>query len=141
MTYTDLDQALEALKKIQDTAYVYRHTMDVLFVDAATAAPEASTEGRGRVMEMISTLSYQLTADPENLDLIAYLESQNDRLTPVQRRQVELFKKDCMQIARIPQEEYVAYNVLVNEADGIWKKAKAESDYSAFAPTLQKLVD
>ena len=141
MAYTDLHQALSAFQKIQDTAYVYRHTIDVLFVDASTAAPENSTEGRGRVMEMISMLSYQLTANPENLVLIEYLEQHTDDLTPQQRRQVELFKKDCLQISRIPQEEYVAYNILINEADGIWKKAKAANDFSAFATTLEKLVE
>ena len=141
MKYTDLQSALDALKKIQDTHYVYQHVMGVLFVDAATAAPEKSVEGRGKVMEMFSGLSYDLIANPDNLELVKYLEDNSEALTPVQRRQVELLKKDCQQISRIPQEEYIAYNVLINEADTIWKKAKAENDFAAFAPTLQKIVE
>ena len=141
MQYTDLNTALEALKKIQDTHYVYRHTMEIVSIDAATAAPENSVEGRGKVMEMFSGLSYQLIADPANLDLIAFLKAHDGLLTQAQRRQVALFKRDSQQISRIPQEEYVAYNVLINEADAIWKKAKANNDFASFAPTLQKIVD
>ncbi len=141
MHFTDLKAALEAFQKIQDTHYVYRHAMEIVSIDAATAAPEDSTQGRGRVMEMFSGLSYQLIANPDNLELIAFLEAHNDDLTQVQRRQVEVFKRECQRISRIPQEEYVAYNVLINEADGIWRKAKADNDFAAFAPTLKKIVE
>ena len=141
MKYKDLQTALEALKKLQDTHYVYDHVMQVVSIDAATAAPENSVEGRSKVMEMFSGLNYGLIADPENLELVTFLEAHSEELTQAQRRQVELLKRDCQQISRIPQEEYVAYNVLINEADSIWRKAKNDNDFAAFAPTLQKIVD
>ena len=141
MKYTDLSAALEALNELQRKNYIFRHAMDILYLDAATAAPSGSVEGRGMVMGELSQMSYALIADPNNLDLIAFLESHDADLNPVQRRTVEILKKECTQISRIPQEEYVAYTMLINEADGIWKKAKTENDYASFAPTLQKIID
>ncbi len=139
MYYQDVTAALTAFDEIQEKIYVYRHAMDVLYVDGSTAAPEASTQGRGKVMEMFSGISYGLIADPGNMELIEYLEQQE--LDPVRARQVALFKKDCQQTSRIPQEEYVAYNVLINEADGVWRRAKTENDFDSFAPYLGKIVE
>lgn len=140
MKYNDLNTALDSLKAIQDTHYVYRHGMDILSIDEATAAPEASAEGRGRVLEYFSSRVYELISNPENMDLVQYLEEHKGELTPEQNRQVELLKKDCQQFAKIPQEEYVAYTVLLNEAGGIWRKAKNQNDFGAFAPVLEKIV-
>ncbi len=141
MSILDLQTGLDALKRIQDTSYVYRHVMEIISVDEATAAPEDSAEGRGRVMEHFSTLSYQLIADPKNLELTDFLEQHRNELTREQLRQVELLKKQCQQISRIPQDEYVAYNLLLNDASGIWRKAKNENDFPAFAPVLEKIVE
>lgn len=141
MKYTDLNTALEALKELQDTRYVYSHAMDILSIDEATAAPENSAQGRGRVLEHFSSRMYQLIADPANMELVTFLEENGEALTPEQRRQTELLKKDCQQFAKIPQEEYVAYQVLLNESNGIWRKAKNENDFAAFAPVLEKIVD
>ena len=114
--------------------------MGVLGVDAATVAPRASAPGRGKTMEVLSGVIYKLISDPENLTLCAYLEAHSDALTPMQRRQTELLRKNAEQYARIPEEEYVAYSVLLNEAEDVWRKAKIENDFPAFAPFLEQIV-
>lgn len=139
--YNDLNKALEKLTEIQDTRYIYFHAMDILSIDESTAAPQDSGEGRGRVLEHFSGKLYEVIANPENLALVDFLEEHSAELTQEQRRQVELLKKDCQQFAKIPQDEYVAYQVLLNEASGVWRKAKNDNDFAAFAPVLQKIVD
>ena len=66
MEYTSLSQAAEALEKLQQTMAAYRQASGVLGLDAATAAPSGSWEGRGKTMEVLSKLSYDLTANPQN---------------------------------------------------------------------------
>lgn len=141
MEFTDLSAALEKLERIEATSAAYNHAMGILSVDGSTAAPEDSSEGRGRTMEVLSGVVYELTADPENLELAKYLLAHEGELSPMQRRQAELLKKSCEQISRIPQEEYVAYSVLMNQADTVWKKAKNNNDYASFAPILEKVVE
>ena len=46
--------------------------MGVMWVDAATAAPEDSAEGRGRTMQVLSGVVYKLWADPASLEAAAY---------------------------------------------------------------------
>ena len=115
-------------------------SMGVLSVDASTAAPSESAEGRGRTMAVLSGLVYGLVADPENQTLIAWLNDHAAELDEATRRRAQLLKKQADQISRIPQDEYVAYNVLLNKADGIWRKAKTTNDFALFAPVLEELV-
>lgn len=141
MKYESVKEALEALDRLQRNQSAYSHAMGVLQLDAATAAPKGSWEGRGKTMEVLSQVSYDLTANPENGELLSYLEENRASLDAVRRRQVEVLRKEYDQLHRIPAEEYVAYSVLLNDAQAVWEKAKNEDDFPAFAPYLQKIVD
>ncbi len=140
MSYTDLNAALAKFDQSEATASAYGHAMAALSLDAATAAPPASAEGRGKTMAILSGIIYEMAASAETRELLEYLSAHASELDPVHRRQVEVRKKGCDQLIRIPQEEYVAYNVLVSKAEGIWRKAKVENDFAAFAPVLEEIV-
>ena len=141
MKYESVAQAIEALNKHQSTMAAYNHALGVLFHDAATAAPSDSWEGRGRTMEVMSRITYDLETNPESGELLTYLEAHADELDDLQRRQVEVMRKSYDQMHKVPAEEYVAYSVLLNDAQNVWEKAKNEDDFPAFAPYLEKIVD
>ena len=141
MKFENVTQALEALEKYQRTMAAYNHALGVMYHDASTVAPADSWEGRGKTMEIMSQITYDLETAPENVAMIEYLEANADALTPQQRRQVEVLRKNYDDMRKVPAEEYVAYSVLMNEAQNVWEKAKNENDYASFAPVLQKIVD
>ena len=141
MQYESLNQAIEAMEKYERTRAAYDHAMGVLYLDATTAAPSDSWEGRGKTMEILSELQYALETDPQKALWLAYLEEHADELDALNRRKIQVIRKTFDQMHRIPQEEYVAYSVLLNEAQNIWHKAKAENDFASFAPCLEKIVD
>ncbi len=141
MKYESLEQAVQALKKHQQTMAAYNHAMGVLYLDATTAAPIDTWEGRGRTMEIMSEITYNLSTSPEMGALLSYLEENADALDPQTRREVEVLRKNYDQTQRIPAEEYIAYNVLMNDAQGVWSKAKNENDFAAFAPYLEKILE
>ena len=140
MEYTSLPQALEALEKLQSTLFAYNHAMGILSQDASTAAPEGSWEARGKTMEVLTRVCYDLTADPRNGILYDYLSAHASELTPIQARELEVLKKNYDRMRRIPAREYVDYSVLLNEADAVWHRAKPANDFAAFAPYLEKIV-
>ena len=141
MPYTNLNDAIARLDEIEATAAAYGHAMGVLSLDAATAAPLDSAEGRGKTMALLSNVIYELAASADTRELIEFLTAHADELDPDRRRMVELRKKGCEQLVRIPQEEYVAYNVLLNKAEGVWRVAKQNNDFPSFAPVLEEIVD
>lgn len=141
MKYESVQQAVDALRKLQQTQAAYNHAMGVLYLDATTAAPSDTWEGRGKTMEVMSQVTYDLIANPENGELLTYLETNAEALDAQTKREVEVLRKSYDQIHRIPAEEYVAYSVLLNDAQNVWHTAKLNNDFDAFAPYLEKIVD
>lgn len=141
MKYESVQQAREALRKLEQTQAAYNHALGVLYLDATTAAPSDTWEGRGKTMEVMSQITYDLLVNDENDELLSYLEAHADELDAQTKREVEVLRKSYDQIHRIPAEEYVAYSVLINDAESVWHKAKPEDDFAAFAPYLEKIVD
>lgn len=140
MKYETLDQAVQALKEYQRTMSAYNHAMNALYLDATTAAPAGSAEGRGKTMEVLSKVTYDLMANPDIARMLEMLEAHADQLDPQTRREAEVIRKSYDQMHRIPAHEYVEYSVLMNDAQSVWAKAKVENDFAAFAPYLEKIV-
>ena len=140
MKYESANQALEQLQKLSKTYMAYVHALGVMELDAATAAPSESFEGRGITAGILSEAMYSLIADPQNGTLIAYLKDHADQLNDMQLREVEVLEKKYQQMNRIPADEYVAFNVLCNDAQVNWEKAKNSNDFTVFYPYLEKLV-
>lgn len=140
MKFETTKQALEALSRLQETLAAYNHVMGVTGLDASTSAPKGSYEGRGKAMGILSRVTYDLMANPENEEMLSVLEADLDSLTVQQKREVELLRKNYDQLHRIPAEEYVEFNVLLNDAETFWEKAKLENNFDLFAPYLEKVV-
>ena len=140
MKFETIEKAVEALKLLQRTSAAYNHAIGVLYLDATTAAPKDSWEGRGKTMEILSKVTYDLIANPDNGDLLNYLEANMDSLDPQTQAETRKIRKEYNQIHRIPAEEYVAYSVLLNDAENVWEKAKNADDFASFAPYLEKIV-
>ena len=141
MKFESVEQAVAALEKHLQTMAAYNHALGVLYHDGSTAAPKESWQGRSQTMGIMSEITYELSTKPEIGEMLTFLEANRTELTPIQQRQVEVLRKGFDQMHKIPAEEYVAYSVLVNDAENIWAKAKNENDFAAFAPYLEKIVD
>jgi len=141
MKYSSLNEAVTAFKKLQQTQSAYNHAMGVLYLDATTAAPSDTWEGRGKTMEILSEITYSLIANEENAKLFDFLKARDQELDPQTRRELEVLRKSYDQLHRIPPQEYVAYSVLLNDAQNAWHKAKNNDDFNAFAPYLEQIVE
>lgn len=141
MNIQNINEALAALSAVEEKTSALNHAIGMIAFDAETTAPKNTTEGRGRSMGILSGYLYELIAAPENRELLSYLEAHADELSEKDCRRAEIMKKSCDQLSRIPQEEYVAYTILLNEAQAVWEKAKNENDFPAFAPYLEKIVE
>ncbi len=141
MNFESVQHALEKMRKLEKINAAYIHALGVMEVDEATAAPADSWEGRSTTMGVLSEAVYDLIANPENGELFSYLKDHQEELDEVGRREVEVMDRNYQRMNRIPAEEYVAYNVLLNEAQMNWKKAKAADDFRIFKPYLEQIVE
>ena len=141
MQFENTAQALTALRDWEQTMAAYNHAEGVLYLDATTVAPKDTWDGRGRTMEILSKVVYELSTKEENGEILSYLEAHMDQLEPQAKREVEVARKQYDQTRRIPADEYVAYSVLLNDAQAVWVEAKNENDFARFAPYLEKIVE
>lgn len=141
MSYPSVDAALKALRDLEAKISAYNHALGVLSLDAATAAPKDTAEGRGRTMGVLSQVVYDLLANSNNAALAEHLEAHKEALDPAARRELQLFRREFQKLSRIPAKEYVDYQILVNDAQAVWEDAKNQNDFQRFLPYLEKIVE
>jgi len=141
MHFENTAAALAALRDWEQTMAAYNHAEGVLYLDATTVAPKDTWEGRGKTMEILSKITYELNTREENGQIISCLEQHMDELDPQAKREVEVARKYFDRTRRVPADEYVAYSVLLNEAQAVWADAKNDNDFARFSPYLEKIVE
>lgn len=67
------NEAVKALKKLEATLGAYSHVLGVTSLDASTAAPKGTSEGRGQVFGILSEVIYGLLVNPENEAILSAL--------------------------------------------------------------------
>ena len=134
-------EAIKIFRTMHDKLHAIHHALGVVHYDAATVAPKASAEGRGKTMGIMTEMSYNIQTAPEVKEAVEWLLSNKDQLTPAEYREVTEFNKSNEFISSIPMQEYVDYTILINEAEDVWHRAKNESDADAFLPYLEKIFE
>lgn len=127
---------LEYVKKMT----AYNEALSLMFWDLRTGAPKKGVEQRSEVIGMISQEVFQMSTSNVMANFIAKLE-QAEGLSEITRKTVEECKKEYERNKKIPQDEYKEYVVLQSKAESVWEQAKTASDFQAFRPYLEKLVE
>ena len=112
---------------------------NIVYYDAMTAAPEKAAEGRGRALEYLSGEEYRLRTSRKMKNALATLAAHSAELDDVRRRELSFYTRTSDYISSIPEDEYVSYTVMLNEAESVWRRAKRENDYAAFEPYLKSI--
>lgn len=133
--------AKEKLYALEKKLAAYHHAMGILMYDGSTTAPSATAANRGETLSMLGEEAYKLNTSPETVSILQELAADKDALDAKTRRLVELRLRDMEEISKIPMDEYLAYQRLINESDDVWHKAKANDDYDSFAPYIDKIVE
>ncbi|MBQ9413185.1 MAG: carboxypeptidase M32 [Oscillospiraceae bacterium] len=135
------EEAIERLYALQKKLSAYSHAMGLLNYDGVTTAPKGTAANRGETMGVLSEELYRLTTGPDTVELLEFLAGQRESLGQKDRRIVYLMLKDIRRMQAIPMEEYIAYQMLLVEADDVWHKAKEQNDWPAFRPYLERIFD
>lgn len=136
----NLKDALQQLELLQKKMYAYTCAESALYLDGVTVAPKDTAQGRGVALGILAGERHKIFANPEVGELLDYLLSHKDELDSLVKRQAEVLMRQYRQLTLIPQDEYMDYAMLTNEASDIWHKAKEDSNFELFRPVLERLV-
>lgn len=110
--------------------------------DEQVNLPPDSADRRADQMALLAELHHAEAADPALGDCLSVLESDEDgTFTKDERAVVREARRVFDRIARLPAEFVARKAVLDSEAFHAWERARAESDFAAFRPFLERQLD
>ncbi len=137
----ELNSLRERLMALQKKLSAYNHAIGLIDYDGVTGAPKATAANRGETLGILGEEVYKLSTGPETIELLDALHERESELDEKTSRMVFLMRKDLEEMRKIPMEEYLAHQKLVNDASAVWHEAKEKSDYALFEPYLARMVE
>jgi carboxypeptidase Taq len=135
-----MNQLYEKLTPYLEQRRMIQTSLTLFEWDLETMAPDRAVERTATVMELLQDGLRKAILEPETKQTIEALKEAAD-LTPGEEAVVRELSLELEKMEAIPAEEYRAYANLQAKAASIWSDAKEKNDFSAFAPTLEKVVD
>ena len=132
---------LEKYRKIQEKQKAYGYVLNIVGWDSQTEAPKKAFEYRAKMLSVISKDLFQLTTSQDTQDVINGLYNQIDDLEDSVQREIRKAKKQLDKTTKIPENEFVEYQTLLNLSQRVWEEAKESNDWNLFKGNLSKLID
>lgn len=129
----------ELFSRMEKAEYLKYTLNSLLYWDKITYMPPGGIEYRSRVMGFMGEELHRLMGEPRLTGLITYFQ-QNSGADPVADAAVKRLWRSASYVEKIPQAEYIDYIRLVANAEQVWARAKAENDFPAVLPYLERLM-
>jgi carboxypeptidase Taq len=134
-----LEQLKGRLGEVTDLGKITR----LLSWDQQTVMPPAGNGHRADQAATVQRLAHELFTDPEVGRLLDELRPLEDSLDPDSddARLIALARRDYEKAVGVPASLRAAMARAAAEARPFWVKAKAESDFGSFLPSLERIVE
>lgn len=118
----------------------YTYILTLMQWDLETEMPPKAQAQTASAVSFVSERLYDAMTDEVFIATLKQQENSSD-ITDVERKMIAELLLDVNKMSRIPKEEYVEYQELLNYAHTIWIEAKDKADYSHFEPALAKIIN
>src|SRR5215467_5807184 len=134
-----LEQLKERLAEVTDLGKVMR----LLSWDQQTMMPSAGTGHRADQTATVQQLAHERFTDPEVGRLLDELRPLEESLDPDSddATLIALVRRDYEKAVDVPASLRAAMARAAAEARPVWVKAKTESDFPSFLPSLERIVE
>ena len=134
-----LQDSLNRLKEFDKELCILRDALAVLEFDQETAMPEENVDERSRQQAALSAVIQKKATDRALRSVVDSIDEQElssaaDRAL-VRRHKRFLRTEGCLDEGFVAEEKK-----LTCVASAFWQKARAENDFSLFAPYLEKII-
>jgi carboxypeptidase Taq len=147
-TYEQFEERVRRISNVGNAAGILRWDQEVVM-------PDEGTPARAQQLSTLSSLGHDLLTADETGDLLAELEggettqssrdvsgeTANSDLADERAAVVREIRRQYDRETSVPGDLVEELSATASNAHPTWKGAKADDDFEAFAPTLEKLVD
>ena len=132
----------ELLSRIKDVI-VLGTAGGIIHWDMETMMPPGAIEQRSEQLALLSRINHQLSTDPEIGRLLKIIQTspESKGLNQIQKRNTYLINKSYSEQTSLPEKLVAELAKQEALTVSVWKKAKAQKNFSIFKPDLQKLFD
>jgi len=130
--YDDVLEQFERVTYLQDGGSYLNWDQEVMM-------PDAGTPARAKQLSTISGVRHDLLTDDVVADGLAELDESS--LPQPQAAEVREVRRQYERAARVPRDLVERISEETSNALPVWKEAKAESDWSTFAPKVETLLN
>ncbi|WP_226022010.1 carboxypeptidase M32 [Halomicrobium salinisoli] len=129
--YEEFEDHVRRLTYVGDAAGVLQWDQEVVM-------PEGGTPARSKQTSALSTLKHELLTDDRLGEWLDELESAD--LDPEREAVVREVRRDHERAVRVPSDLVERISETTSNALPVWKQARQEDDFDAFADTLEEIV-
>ncbi|MGB1539665.1 MAG: carboxypeptidase M32 [Rickettsiales bacterium] len=132
--YRALESAFRELAELRAAA-------GILQCLAGIHLPENAPEIPGKVLAALSGIDHELMTRPEIEAALDAAEADKGNLTPKEQRNLELMRREWIYASALDKALVEDLAKAEHECHEVWKEAKKTSDFEAYAPAQQKVLD
>lgn len=137
----ELQRNLSYVNQVLTNAETYDHAVRIINYDQETICPPKAMEEQGHVMAVLQNQAFRLRKDPEFIRAGEYLFQHIEELGDFDQALAKSLHRDYLRTKHITPELQHEFDATYNQAFIDWLNAKKQSDFSVFAPSLQKVRD
>lgn len=132
--------AYDSLSALAAEIHAFRTTLSLLWWDEETGMPPKAIAWRARQTETLSAHAHRLSTSTEFGDLLARAEDEEKTPDTTRAANLRLWREDYDHKRKLPTD-FVAEEASVGtHARTAWAAARANNDFPAFLPWLEKQV-
>ncbi|WP_455137868.1 carboxypeptidase M32 [Thermophilibacter sp.] len=131
---------LESLDELERRLFSLRYAIDEIGSLGPVIDPPRATEERAEALAELERQRAQTLSNPLVGGVLERLGKCPELLSDTQKAQLRVLGRDRDELVRVPADEQAAFSRLTCEAEDVWRRAKAASDWESFAPYLDRIV-
>lgn len=138
-----MSETLDKLKEYLKINENYSVATSLLYWDMETAMAKDGFESESNALSFFSTEAFRRGTSEELYGYLTALSepSEFEKLDDVWKFIVKTMKKNADEDRRVPVDFFNEFIKAQSESGRAWQEAKKASDFSIFAPHLQKMID
>jgi len=128
------------IKSLARELALIRTSAAVLGWDQETWLPPAAVEHRASQLAWLASRAHELAVSEDWKRALEHAESRDDGSDPVRSANLRELRREYDRATRLPVELVARQSTTTSLAKHAWAEARKCSDFSAFAPHLEKLL-
>jgi carboxypeptidase Taq len=138
-----MESKLTKLKSILNEVYDLNRISSVLGWDQQTYMPPGGAEDRGNQLSLLAKMSHEKFTAKEVGELLEGLKEYENQIDPESDDAclIRLVRHKYQKDTRIPTEWVSEFTQVTSNGQDVWTYARPKSDFAAFRPHLEKIVE